>query len=298
MIDPRTVVIAIPCYSGQNMSELTGAIWSWQGLFEALSMPAECSHPSLVRNIIAGQFLESKYEWLVCVDNDIVPSRSDLELLLQPIDPQAIYYPSDASTPYRSVEQIERDQTPTASQPTRIEIPLVVDGQRNLNNKVMAQADVLVNAEYCYKDDELRPVKFGMGFTRIHRSVFRTLEALKHPENPLAAQYDEVLEYLGDDLSDKRPDLMEVLKRSRPDPGGGQRLWQTTYKGRLYTDFFPSGPLITQHVPMGEWKGEDHGFFTLCMLAGIVPRIETRTRLIHIGRKGYPYLGPDTGLAI
>jgi hypothetical protein len=294
MIDPRTVVIAIPCYSGQNMSELTQAIWTWQGLFEALTMPAECSHPSLVRNMIAGQFLESKYEWLVCIDNDIVPSRKDLQLLLEPIDSSAQYFDS------------EDDTGAKAPQPTRIACALVEDGQRDLNRKVVGPADVLVNAEYCYKDDELRPVKFGMGFTRIHRTVFRTLEALQHPENPLAKEYDAALERLENLNRGVRatsdvavPDeVMEVLRRSRPDPGGGGRLWQTSWKGKLYFDFFPSGPLISQHVPGAEWKGEDHGFFSLAMIAGIVPRIETRTRLVHIGRKGYPYLGPDTGLSI
>jgi hypothetical protein len=290
MIDPRTVVVAIPCYSGRNVCELTGSIWTWQGLFSALSMKPGCSHPSLVRNLIAAQFLDSPFEWLVCVDDDIYPTRRDMELLLQPIDYGATYYEREDGSPGDPV-------------PTRIDIPLVVDGQRDLNNKVVAKADVLVNAEYCYKDDELRPVKFGMGFTRIHRSVFRTLEALKHPENPLASQYEDVLKRLeafggDDDIPMIDADILEVLRRSRPDPGGGPRLYQVTYKGKLCTDFFPSGPLISQFVPSGEWKGEDHGFFTLAMLAGIVPRIETRTRLTHIGSKGFHYDGPETGLAI
>lgn len=296
MIDPRTVLVAIPCYSGRNVCELTGMLWTWQGLFGPLSLPAECSHPSLVRNIIAGQFLDSPFEWLVCIDDDIVPTRRDMELLLQPTDPEAVYF-NDASN-----EETEcRPQglcRPQAPQPTRIAVGLVEDGQRDLNCKQVGAADVLVNAEYCYKDDELKPVKFGLGFTRIHRSVFRTLEALKHPENPLAKEYDEALEKLQKSVFIPDASIIEVLWRSRPDPGGGPRLYQTQHKGKLYTDFFPSGPLLSQFVPTAEWKGEDHGFFTLCMIAGIVPRIETRTRLVHIGRKGYPYSGPDTGLAI
>jgi hypothetical protein len=56
-------------------------------------------------------------------------------------------------------------------------------------------------------------------------------------------------------------------------------------------DFYPQGAMISALVPEVSYKGEDHGFFTLCMLAGIIPRIETRTRLIHIGRKAYPYFG-------
>jgi len=86
-----------------------------------------------------------------------------------------------------------------------------------------------------------------------------------------------------------------ALVAGKEDKAGQPRLWQTSWQGRTFYDFFPSGPLISQFVPTGEWKGEDHGFFTLCMLAGIVPRIETRTRLVHIGRKGYPYFGPQTG---
>ena len=294
MIDPRTVCVAIPCYSGRNICELTGAIWTWQGLFSALSLKPGCSHPSLVRNLIAAQFLDSPFEWLVCVDDDIYPTRQDMELLLQPIDYDATYYDHENGTPGDPI-------------PTRIEIPLVVDGQRDLNNKVVAQADVLVNAEYCYKDDELRPVKFGMGFTRIHRSVFRTLEALKHPDNPQWKYLDRAaddLQVMADRTernSDQERELlriMQVIRENLPDPGGGPRLWQCMHKGKLCTDFFPSGPILSQFVPTAEWKGEDHGFFTLCHIAGIVPRIETRTRLTHVGTKGFHYEGPDTGLAI
>lgn len=286
MIDPRTICIAIPCYSGRNVAELTGSIWTWQGLFTGLSLPVGCSHPSLVRNIIAAQFLESPFEWLICVDDDIYPTRHDLELLLQPT------VPADGTAP----------GGPNDPTPTRIAVGLVEEGQRDLNRKQVGAADVLVNAEYCYKDDELRPVKLGMGFTRIHRSVFRTLEALQHPANPLLPEYDRALKELEDwatTVDRALPEsVLETLRRSRPDPGGGPRLYQTQHKGKLYTDFFPSGPLISQFVPTAEWKGEDHGFFCLAMIAGIVPRIETRTRLTHIGTKGFQYLGPDTGLSI
>lgn len=311
MIDPRTVLVAIPCYSGRNVCELTGMLWTWQGLFGPLSLPAECSHPSLVRNIIAGQFLDSPFEWLVCIDDDIVPSRRDMELLLQPTDPDAVYYTESNDATERPPQGA---CTPQGPQPTRIAVGLVEDGQRDLNCKQVGAADVLVNAEYCYKDDELKPVKFGLGFTRIHRSVFRTLENLKHELNPQHGIMTEVanqmraegkhlremLEVTSESIrsADRLDALSDIVMQNLPDPGGGPRLYQTQHKGKLYTDFFPSGPLLSQFVPTAEWKGEDHGFFTLCMIAGIVPRIETRTRLVHIGRKGYPYLGPDTGLAI
>lgn len=298
MIDPRTVCIAIPCYSGRNVCELTGSIWTWQGLFAGLSMPQGCSHPSLVRNLIAAQFLESPFEWLVCIDDDIYPTRRDLELLLQPTDPEAVYFQTGDIESFESTAKESAGARLMSPQPTRIAVRLVEDGQRDLNCKTVGAADVLVNAEYCYKDDELRPVKFGMGFTRIHKSVFRTLEALEHPKNSNFEPYRDALRRL-ENMGEGIPsDILEVLRRSLPDPGGGPRLYQVQHKGKLYTDFFPSGPLISQFVPTAEWKGEDHGFFTLCMLAGIVPRIETRTRLIHIGTKGFPYNGPDTGLAI
>lgn len=305
MIDPRTVVVAIPCYSGRNVAELTGSIWTWQGLFSALSIPIGCSHPSLARNLIAAQFLATQFEWLICIDDDIYPTRHDLELLLQPTDPQATYFEQNPL----DREMSDEASRVNAPQPTRIAVALVEDGQRDLNRKQTGMADVLVNAEYCYKDDELRPVKFGMGFTRIHRSVFRTLEALTHEPNPsyqslksCAERLHERVEGLKSSGQSQLAELIEAdaqtIEQHLPDPGGGPRLFQVQHKGKLYTDFFPSGPLISQFVPTAEWKGEDHGFFTLAMLAGIVPRIETRTRLIHIGTKGFRYEGPDTGLVI
>jgi len=72
-------------------------------------------------------------------------------------------------------------------------------------------------------------------------------------------------------------------------------LWQSLYEGRLMTDYFPSGPIVSMIVPGAPWTGEDHGFFLMCKLAGIVPRIETRTRLFHVGTKAYPYRGGESG---
>lgn len=279
IVDPRTVYLAIPCADGRLMSEVAGSIAQTAGLWGGISMPAECSHVSLVRNLIAAQFLASPFEWLVCVDNDIRFSREDLLLLLQPRGP--------------SPHSHEMLATPT---PTRIDTG-TASGTRTM-------ADVLVCAEYPYKNDNLEPVKNGMGFVRIHRSVFRTLEQLKQDGGTVNVP-GEVLDRLAESFLDTNTPTDEHwewmrgyfagMRMRSEDTRGAGRLWTCSWQGRQFYDFFPSGPLLSQFLPHQQWKGEDHGFFTLCMLAGIVSRIETRTRLVHIGRKAYVYPGPDFG---
>jgi len=244
MLDPRKILVSITCHDGRLMCETAGSIISCAGLYAAVTMPAECSNVSLVRNIIADRFINSSFEWLVCIDSDIAFSREDFLTLLQPIDLNAAYQ-EDNDFDFNDAPAVIGSSIPT---PTRIDT--------GTDSGTRAMADVLVCAEYPFKNDDLEPVKLGMGFVRIHRSVFRMLQELKHPDT------------------------------------GEPRLWQCSHKGRIITDFFPTGPVISTFVPTAEWKGEDHGFFTLCMLAGLIPRIETRTQLTHIGRKGYPYAGP------
>lgn len=270
IIHPRGVYLAIPCGDGRIMSEVTGSIVQTAGLWSAISMPSECSHVSLVRNLIAAQFLATACEWLVCVDNDIRFSREDYLLLLQPRDTEACY---DSAFP----------------EPTRV-ATATASGTRTM-------ADALVVAEYSYKNDTLEPVKNGMGFVRIHRSVFRTLEALKHDHgtvNVPGELYDRLMNWNYGWESDWQEIITQIKERSEDTRGAG-RLFTCSFQGRQFYDYFPSGPLLSQFVPNQQWKGEDHGFFTLCMLAGIVQRVETRTRLVHIGRKGYEYRGPDSG---
>lgn len=240
MLDPRTVHIAMPCHDGRVMSETCGSIVGVAGQYAALSMPAEVSNVSLVRNQIASNFLGSQFEWMVCIDSDIAFSRDDWALLMQPTDDASV----DVDHP----------------EPTRIEV-LQNIGRDSQGKLITAHhpADILVVAEYPFKDDTYRPIKFGMGFVRIHRSVFERLKGLTNKE-------------------------------------GDARLWSMLHKGIELYDFFPSGPLIHHLLPTADWKGEDAGFFTLCMLAGIIPRVETRTRLTHIGRKGYHY-EPGDGAA-
>lgn len=291
MLDPRTVMLAMPCYDGKVMAEFLGQVIGVAGkYFGAVSLPTECSHVSLARNLIAGTFLASHCEWLVCIDSDIVPhSGVDFDYLMEPCNATEVYCDADEARP---------DYAHALPRPTRIQCrqrELDYDAQEVIEQ--VAEADVLVCAEYAYKQDEHQAVHFGMGFTRIHRSVFKTLEALKHDGGPTV----EVRRDLFEQLKAWRADgwgkdcqlIIEQLLDTTEDKAGTPRLWQVSHKGRLYTDFFPSGPILSQFVPTAEWKGEDHGFFTLCQLAGIVPRIETRTRLLHVGRKAYPYLGPE-----
>lgn len=306
MIDPRTVLVAIPCHDGRLMCETAGSLQQCVGLFAAVSMPAECSHVSLVRNLIAGQFLASPFEWLVCIDNDIAFSRTDFELLLEPCDVNAEYledFQKSEELPAGIARFGQAQPAKCSPRPSRTTLGLSVDPRQGYDTKMVGAADLLVCAQYSYKNDSLEPIQLGMGFVRIHKSVFKILEALKHDGGPMVEVRRDLYETLKRERDEYRElndhdygrSDVEALLDSAEDKAGQARLWQTSHKGRLYTDFFPSGPILSQFVPTAEWKGEDHGFFTLCMLAGIIPRVETRTRLIHLGRKGYPYLGPDGG---
>ena len=294
MINPRTVMVGVPCHDGRNMSELTGMLVSNKDLYCALTMPAECSHPSLVRNIMADTFLRSGLEWFVGIDSDIVPSRRDFELLLEPIDQGMSYFePGETSG----------DSDPgDPPQPTRIEASVISHERQSPHGDHSLEytrglCDVLVCAEYAYKRDTFEPVQFGGGFYRVHKSVFSILANLEHPDNGRVEMDATIVQRMLDWDTDEpmSPTLLEQLKASVTSTAGTPRLWQCTYGGRMFYDFFPSGAMLSAGLPHGDWKGEDHGFWTLCSLAGLIPRVERRTRLIHIGRKGYAYIGSDEG---
>lgn len=304
LIAPQNVLVAIPCHDGRNMAELTGSLVMGARHYCAISMNSECSHPSLVRNQMADTFLRSKAEWLVHIDSDIYPSPEDWEHLLECTDPAMTYVNPDGSSTRGSfeaqtIEQWGKDAPPV---PTRIDT-LTRSGTRTM-------ADVLVCAEYAYKQEPFRPVKLGAGFVRVHRSVFEVLQNLKHGPGETVEVSRELIEKVRQARDDrmaavKDPDgdvhaavsthdkLVQQLLDSVRDKTGAPRLWQCTHNGRTFWDYYPSGPVINEFVPTTQWMGEDHGFFTLCMLAGIVVRIERRTRLTHLGRKGYPYLSPE-----
>jgi hypothetical protein len=285
MIDPKTVLVGIPCHDGRVMTELCGMLIANAGKFGSITMPTECSHPSLVRNIIADTFLRSPFQWLVGIDSDIVPGPADFDYLLQEIDPTARYF------------EASDDLHGTLLPPTPSRILL--------GHAPAQPADALVCAEYAYKEDEFRPVQYGGGFYRVHRSVFEALRDLRHsPGDTVEVSRAAVVV-----LRKRQEECRELVNVDYPwgdigalldsvqDQASAPRLWQASHRGRVFYDYYPSGPLINTTVPGGsEWKGEDHGFWTLCHLAGLIPRIERRTRLLHIGRKAYPYLGPDEGV--
>jgi hypothetical protein len=166
----------------------------------------------LCRNLIVHQFLKAPYQWLMFIDADICFSADDFRLVFD-------FPPFDIA----SSEEITK----------------------NNNGE-----DLIVCAEYARKVDTLDPARFGMGFCRIHRSVFE-------------------------------------LMMNASDDAGVPRIGQFLHKGELVADFFPNGPGLDN-----TWFGEDTGFFHVCRLLGITPRIEQRTKLIHVGRKAFPYIGP------
>lgn len=299
MLDPRSIMLAMPCADGRMMSETAGFLISMANRFGAVSFPAECSIIQIARNTIADNFLSSRFEWLVCQDSDVAASPEDYRLLLEPCDGEAEYFNPEEP------EAILKDAG-APPRPSRVIVSQLNDPEPgralDFNSRVAGSADMLVCAQYSYKNDSLEPVQLGFGFVRIHRSVFEVLQKLEHPKNPAHAELTSLAAQMREDADGLDPNgralvqsYANKIELNLPDPGGGPRLWQGSYKGRIVTDYFPTGPMLSQFVPTAQWKGEDHGFFTLCHMAGIIPRIETRTRLTHIGRKGYPYNGPGYG---
>lgn len=218
MIDPTKVLVATPALDAKVECGYAGglAASAMGHLFGNMTFLALVSHVALARNIIAHQFLASPFDWLVCIDSDIGFSPDDFRKLMD--------YP-----PYH--ETVNPEGT-------------------TLNEHGEA---LIVCAEYSKKQDTFEGVRFGLGFTRIHRSVFERLA-------------------------------------KTVDGSGRGVVDQFQNRGQLMDDYFPSGA-----IEAGMWRGEDTGFFLLCRIAGIVPRVEQRTRLIHVGRKEYPYLPPVTG---
>lgn len=67
---------------------------------------------------------------------------------------------------------------------------------------------------------------------------------------------------------------------------------QYMHNGQLVRDFYPAGT-----DGEGRRHGEDGAFWLRLRLAGITPRIEQRTALIHWGRAPYAYIAPSIGSA-
>lgn len=99
------------------------------------------------------------------------------------------------------------------------------------------------------QDLSIQVARFGLAFTRIHRSVYERLDALAH--------------------EDGEPRLRRY--RARVDVRGELSVEE-------FVEYHPVGV-----APDGSRKNEDHFFWLLCSLARIPVRIETRTKLGHQG---------------
>lgn len=112
--------------------------------------------------------------------------------------------------------------------------------------------ELAVCAEYMKKTLDLSPqvANFGLGFARIHRSVFETLDAMTR--------------------DDGEPRLMRYrsMVQLENEQGGMEE----------FVEYHPIGI-----HPDGSRRNEDHGFWLMVRLADIAIRKETRTRLGHTG---------------
>lgn len=117
--------------------------------------------------------------------------------------------------------------------------------------------ELAVCAEYLKKTQDLtiEVANFGLGFARVHRSVYETLDAL--------------------DREDGEPRLLRY--RSGVDIAGQRAIEE-------FVEYHPIGVL-----PDGSRRNEDHGFWLLVRLAGIQIRKETRTKLGHTGPYTWVY---------
>jgi hypothetical protein len=79
--------------------------------------------------------------------------------------------------------------------------------------------------------------------------------------------------------------VLEKIKDLKKEDGTeyAQRFY---HKGEMMINYFPNGA-----NPDGRWLSEDHGFFVLASLTDVKPRVEKRTRLLHVGSFEYGY--PD-----
>lgn len=137
--NPRKVMVAIPTHNGQIFAECAGGIAQCVAAqrFGNFYFHVQGSCINHIRNQIAGIFLRSEFDTLVCIDADIGFTCQDFDFLME--------------------------------------------GE-----------EIIATAEYCRKMMEYSPVTFGMGFVRIHRSVFAKLDNLMDDEGkPLVGTYYE-----------------------------------------------------------------------------------------------------------
>lgn len=78
--------------------------------------------------------------------------------------------------------------------------------------------------------------------------------------------------------------VFETIREMKTEDGQdyAQRFY---HKGAMMVNYFPNGANAA-----GRWLSEDHGFFMLAQMTDAKPRLETRTRLRHVGmfEFGYP----------
>lgn len=111
--------------------------------------------------------------------------------------------------------------------------------------------ELAVCAEYMKKTQDLSPqvANFGLGFARVHRSVYEQLDELT--------------------TEDGAPRMLRY--RSRVELRGQTGIEE-------FVEYHPIGV-----HPDGSRRNEDHGFWLMVRLAGLPLRKETRTKLGHTG---------------
>jgi hypothetical protein len=186
MINPLTVLIATPAVDGKTETDYSGAMLSIGAahMVGNVVFLKRCSDISLARNLLASSFfMRSTFEWLVFIDADIGFSYRDFALLMD--------YPPRQGEPHPwEVWQQSKEHPPSEGRA----VSLTTEGQA-----------MLVVADYCRKVPELSVISGGMGFARIHRSVFQALTDMR-------------------------------------DDNGAPRIGTFRHKGQEQLNFFPAGP--------------------------------------------------------
>lgn len=144
LVNPRSVLVCTPSIDGKVEAGFCGGMVqaAAAGLIGNVSYLVGCSDIGAARCKMAHNFLKSEMEWLVFIDSDIQFSDQDLRLLLT----------------------VEEDP--------------VIDGLVVPVGRTEAGEELAVTAEYSQKNEMRSPNRFGLGFARIHRSIFERLAAL------------------------------------------------------------------------------------------------------------------------
>lgn len=165
MIDPKSILIATPAASGEVVTGYAGGLAATfaNGYAGNVTFLDGCSDVGSARCQIAHAFMRSTFEWLVFVDADIQFSHRDFGMLMQ-VEPDGQF--DGVQIAYSRLGGVK--------------------GALQAVDAGIAQfawnPEVLVCAEYSRKTEAREPVRFGLGFCRIHRSVFERLNGLTHED--------------------------------------------------------------------------------------------------------------------